>query len=336
MKQFESAVPPKLASIVSLYFARICDWNSQYNTFLQFTSKAKLLANAMHPADHRTKLMIRAGVECLATRAKSMLLGPVMNWPDQNLKFRLSLKQKFYLYKTCFITSFRIRAILAQFHSTNKVMVLWRIFFPKPPRSVGPETILEEVAWQYYLDHRQVFLNYVVRILRPFIKLRSPRQFLAPFTTFVNRLAIRTARIALWKLTRLVRRAGAATIQADIYLFRTRYGIGQDLEFSEHFWSLVNNPVGRALVVRDRGESLLESGNRAEAQKQFIQCYLLSARCGSHSTALKALIGLFHVDYHFREALWKKHIDGLEGNVYVNFFNSRTSYIAESGKFKQQ
>jgi hypothetical protein len=330
MDRFVSELPARTASIVSLYFARLCDWNSQYDSFLHFTSVAGKLAQQMTSLRERsTKLMIEAGVECLSTRAISMRLGPVMNWPDQHFRYHLSIKTKLYLYKTCAAASFQLRKILAQFRD-NKIQRFWRVLFPKPPSATRRETIQEEVAWQYYLDHRQVFLNYLIRPLGKVVNLKPRNRVTAVLAAPIKWIAKFSARIALYKLTRLVRRAGAATIQADIYLFRARYGIADDLVLAEHFWSLVSNPVGGALVLRDRGERALRARSFESAGTEFYRCYALSAACGSHLTALKALIGRFHVGQSFRQALWQKHVDRIQGEQHIIFFNVLAKYVKDS------
>jgi SIR2-like domain len=344
MDEFQQKLPPRLASAVTLYFSRLCDWNSKYDAFLHFASTAGKLADQMvEPALRRQRLLVQCGVECLSTRAISMRFGPAMKWPNQSFSFGLSLKEVLILYHRSARGSFRLRKLLAGF-GVKYLTRMGRVFFPQPP---GPTAHPEEaVAWQYYLDHRQVFLNYLIRFLAKAVDINCRSRLMLVLTTPVKKISKFCARMALWNLTRLVRRAGAATIQADIYLFRARYGIANDLAFADHFWSLVSNPVGGALVLRDRGIRSLkaalasrstrvqDSKKLMEARQQFFECYALSSACGSHLTALKALIGLFHTGYAFRKTIWDKHVNGIEGQQHVSFFNGLTAHIASHNGFK--
>lgn len=335
IKRFQQELPTKIAAIVTLYFARLCDWNSQYDDFLYFSQVSRQLAKRItSKEERRSRLFVETASECLSTRARWMIQGPTMTWPDRILSFRWDRKQELDLFYACVRTSFRLRKSLAGF-SSHRLGAIWRIVHPTIPSSFSRSSqVFEVLAWQYYLDHSQVFLNHLMRFLLKWTNWR-PRGRLSGCAAWFTRLVGRAcARLALWRLTWLVRAVGAAYTRADIYLFRSRYGIADDFVFAEHFWTLVGHPVGRALIFRDRGLRFMRAHDHVGAAREFARCYRLSASCGSHLTALKALIGLFYSGKRVSLGLWECHVSKLQGERFVSFFSRATDYLKGTGAFR--
>jgi hypothetical protein len=88
-----------------------------------------------------------------------MLIGPTMNWPDSRFSFRPPLQARVHLYVRCAVTSIKSRFWLGHFRKTP----WWRLFRLDAPNE---RACAEEIsAWQFYLDHRLVSLNYLLAIL---------------------------------------------------------------------------------------------------------------------------------------------------------------------------
>jgi hypothetical protein len=335
IERFQRDLPPRSAAIVTLYFARLCDWNSQYLDFLDFSMRSEVLAKKITSSEERpARLFVESGSACLSTRALWMLQGPTMTWPDRHLSFSWDRKQRRFMLYRCLRTSLAIRKSIAGF-SRNFLGKLWRIVHPHAPAPAAESgRALEVMAWQYYLDHSQVFLNSLIKVLVVSSDWHPQGRFVAPIASLVRLLARSAARLALWRLTWLARRVGAAYTQADLYLFRSRYGIADDLTLAEHFWTLVGHPVGRALIVRDRAVRYMRAGDHERALRAFRSCYCVAVSSGSHLTALKALIGLFHLGVPLRRSRWERHVHQLQGDQYVSFFDRATNYLVSVGAFK--
>jgi hypothetical protein len=335
IERFQSSLPPALASAVTLYFSRVCDWNSKYDDFARFVSSADKIADKIvASADRPSKLLVQVAAECLRTRAESMLLGPVMKWPDKSLTFQLSIRQQLSLIAQCAATSFRIRRLLANFQRRS-VARIWRIIHPKLTEQADhADSVQEVLAWQYYLDHQLVFMGYLARPLLALVGQLSGLGGWAKLVAPLKQITRVIGWLMLSRISRSVERAGAAYTQGDIYLYRTRFGLADDLEFANHFWTLVNHPVGHALALRDRAVQNMRAGKNLEASAQFLKCYRCSVACGSALTALKALIGLFHLQKPFKEAAWQRNFRNIQGNEHISFFRRASEHMKDHNSFK--
>jgi translation initiation factor 2 beta subunit (eIF-2beta)/eIF-5 len=325
IEEFRSNLSREMLSKVLLDFGRLCDWNSKYEEYQ--TSAREALSQVKHFAvqcneGRYQKLFVRAGGLCLLTRAKHMLMGPFMDWPDRKLTYRMSFCSKVISLLMHLWTTIRVRRLLLDFRRNGPMGRVFNFFRSVVPTKLdlpGASSSAQEViSWQYYLDHWQVFGNLLLKAL--------------------GRLSVSFRSRFLDNLEREVQLAGAAYSQADVYLWRFRYGLAGDAVLAQHMWGLVANSVGLALVLRDEGRTLLNQGSSAilleKAAEKFDEAYKLAERCGSHLTALKALIGMYHANKPLNKAAWLHHVEGLEGKKHRVFFADATRYLDSAGAFK--
>ncbi len=307
MQSLEKELAPAMTVKVLLDFARLCDWNSKYEQYkgvaARILKKGKEI-ECKNEDDLSRKLLAEIGGGCLLTRARHMLMGPVvdMDWPDPRFTYQIppSTKASSFFMHLRTTLSARLGLLFRR--------LVTSVFNPGQRPSIH-----EVLAKQYYLDHQQVFINLVLRWLGPTGRLLGK-----PW------LAI---------LKRSVERAGSAYTQADVYLFRFRYGLEENATFAHHIWSLVGHPVGLALLHLGDGEKAYKAGRMELAESDFERAYDVASSCGNHLTALKALIAIFHVNKSHRllnGATWTRHVADLQGDRHKEYFVPLGEYIYKS------
>ncbi len=309
---------PDVATKFYLDLARLCDWNSRYAEYREIASLACRQAKTVSrktTTDRQRRAMLRIGSLTIQMRAKQMSVGPVMSWPNPDFDFEMPVLAKGHWFLSQLLTTLRIRLLFctALPRYSQNIFLLF-------PRDATPDCTFDEaMAWQYYADHVQVFGNLVLRGVRAVVG------------------KTRGSAIARWfvaMISGLSRSYGSAYTQADMYLWRYRHGLESDLTFAQHLWTLVGHPVGLAMTLRDQGRERLEEWEKTGDDRQktaayeaFRQAYGLSLKCGSHLTALKALIGLYHVNPVTHGLLWKYHVCGIQGQTYKLFFKHKNASL---------
>lgn len=95
----------------------------------------------------------------------------------------------------------------------------------------------------------------------------------------------------------------------------------------------MNHPVGRAIILRDRGLRALT--RPVDAAPFFQECYRVSKRSGSHLTAIKALIGYFHAASPIDKVAWITHVAAVQGSdAHTRFFQEITVYLDQKRAFR--
>jgi hypothetical protein len=103
----------------------------------------------------------------------------------------------------------------------------------------------------------------------------------------------------------------------------------------DHIWDLIGHPIGRGLALRDEGIEFLRK-DVARSEAAFLRCLALSEASGSHLTALKALIGLFHARGQISRASWETHVRGIQGAEHKLFFREAGLHLSGRGAFDLQ
>jgi hypothetical protein len=335
-----SSLKQSLPSSTRLKFlldhARLCDWNSKYEEYMNVTAslraESKLFCRNT-PLAPDARLFATVSSLCLLARAKHMLMGPVsdLEWSDPRFTFRVPAITKLRSFQLHVSTSLRTGPrLLGKWISRH---MLHRT----------PESPFELLARQFYLDHHQVLLTLcfrwitdVGRRLGVAIRIsgnRSTKHFDSARRWIRERYSkIRSSvfTLALLRQRSRVERAGSAYTQADLDMFIARYSSGVSPQFARHIWNLIGHPVGLALSYLAEGQHYIHDHRIAEAIQSFEEAYRVSTCCGNHLTALKSLIALAHADRGnalVRGKAWQSHLAALTGESHRAYFEPRTMYF---------
>lgn len=273
--------------------ARLSDCVSDYRASEDFAKAGLTEINrpGAFALDDKAVALRVQGLHALSM-AKKMQLGPSFSYGGTDVDFMPNPVAVAVVLTRYIWAASRMKLLLGSLDSrpSNSRADVWQFF-----------------AWHWYLDHMLVLFSLLEAGFGRAPGLR------ALWHWWIQR--------SLRRLEAKALQNGDARVLAHVQKELQRHGFESTAKLALAFtaYDLVTDPLNRALVHRNAGDSLLNRERRTDAKREFEKSLLRAIECGSRATVLKALVGLHVCGETITASDLDSHVRGISGLGYERF-----------------